>query len=106
MRKRGVLDKTDDLTRELLRQVARQSSTEIAQKRNLSEFAVRRRISNLVSECVIRKFTIEVDDPQLTSAITRVSVSPAAPTSQVRSKVKSVQGSRTRCPRQGSIFPH
>jgi DNA-binding Lrp family transcriptional regulator len=80
---------------EMLRQDARQSNTDIAQRLNLSESAVRRRISNLVSGGVIRKFTIEVDDPQLTSAITWVSVSPAIATSQVSSRIKGVHGVET-----------
>ncbi len=80
---------------ELLRQDARQSNTEIAQKLNLSESAVRRRISNLLGGGVIRRFTIEVDDPQLTSAITWVSVSPSIPTNQVSAKIRGVHGVET-----------
>ncbi len=90
-----MLDKTDQMIIDLLRQDARQSNTEIAQKLNLSESAVRRRISNLLGVGVIRRFTIEVDDPQLTSAITWVSVSPAIPTNQVSTKIRGVHGVET-----------
>lgn len=94
-RRRSVSDKIDELIIGLLRQDARQSNTEIAQRLNLSESAVRRRISNLSGSGVIRKFTIEVDDPQLTSAIMLLSISPAVPTTQVSNKIKGVHGVET-----------
>jgi Lrp/AsnC family transcriptional regulator, involved in the regulation of lysine biosynthesis len=53
---------------------------------------VRRRIANLVSSGRIRRFTIDVDDQHLSSAIVWVSVNPSVPTSQVSNKVKSVAG--------------
>ena len=68
---------------------------EVARKVNLSEAAVRRRISNLVKDGTIKRFTIEVSEPQLTSAITYVSVTPANPTSEVSKKILNVQGVET-----------
>jgi DNA-binding Lrp family transcriptional regulator len=68
---------------------------EVAGKVGLSEAAVRRRISNLVKEGTIRRFTIEVNEPQLTSAITYVSVSPSNPTSEVSKRIRTVQGVET-----------
>lgn len=44
---------------------------------------------------MIKKFTIEVSEPQLTSAITYVSVSPSVPTSEVSKRIRSVSGVET-----------
>ncbi len=43
----------------------------------------------------IKRFTIEVSEPQLTSAITYVSVSPANPTSEVSRRIGTVKGVET-----------
>jgi DNA-binding Lrp family transcriptional regulator len=56
---------------------------------------VRRRVSNLVKDGVVKRFTIEVNEPQLTSAITYVSVNPSHPTSEVSKKIKAVAGVET-----------
>lgn len=90
-RQRG-LDRTDDLIISILSQNSRTSNTEIAQKLSLSESAVRRRVSNLVSSGKITRFTIDVDDRDLSSAITWVSISPGVPTGVVSAKVKDVAG--------------
>ena len=68
---------------------------EVAGKVNLSEAAVRRRVSNLVKDGTIKRFTIEVSEPQMTSAITYVSVAPAHPTSEVSKRIMNVQGVET-----------
>jgi Lrp/AsnC family transcriptional regulator, regulator for asnA, asnC and gidA len=68
---------------------------DIATKVGLSEAAVRRRVSNLVKDNVIAKFTVEVNEPQMTSAITYVSVSPSSPTADVSKKLKAVPGVET-----------
>jgi Lrp/AsnC family transcriptional regulator, involved in the regulation of lysine biosynthesis len=90
------LDKTDELILQILRQDSRLAFVDIASKVGLSEAAVRRRVSNLVKDGMIRRFTIDVDEPQTaTSAITYVSVSPSAPTADVSKKLKSVKGVET-----------
>lgn len=86
------MDRTDELIIEILRENARATNTEVARRLNISESAVRRRIGNLVENGRIRKFTVEVDDQQMSSAITWVAVSPATPTSQVSAKIKEVKG--------------
>jgi Lrp/AsnC family transcriptional regulator, involved in the regulation of lysine biosynthesis len=91
-RKQEGSSKIDDILLSILRQDARMSYTKVAQKLNLSESAVRRRISNLVKSGKIKKFTIEVDDTELSSALTMVSVSPGVPTRDVSSKLKGVKG--------------
>ena len=93
-RRRG-LDKTDEKILEVLSEDSRIAFVEIASKVGLSEAAVRRRVANLTAEGVIRKFTVELDDSDQTSAITYVSVSPAHPTSEVSKLVKSVAGVET-----------
>ena len=91
-RTRGVSDKTDEQIIATLTQDSRISNTDLAAKLNMSESAIRRRIANLKDSGRIRKFTVEVDDQKLSSAITWVSVNPAVPTSQVSARVKQVQG--------------
>ncbi len=90
------VDKTDELILRILREDSRLPFVDIASKVGLSEAAVRRRISNLVNDGTIKRFTIEVSEPQTaTSAITYVSVSPSYPTSAVSKKLESVQGVET-----------
>ena len=90
------MDKTDDQILQILGQDSRAAFVDIAARVGLSEAAVRRRVSNLVKEGTIRRFTIDVDEPQTaTSAITYVSVSPSSPTADVSRKLKSVRGVET-----------
>jgi len=90
------MDKTDEQILTILREDSRLPFVEIAAKVGLSEAAVRRRVANLVRGRTIRRFTIDVDEPQTaTSAVTYVSVSPAAPTADVSRKLKSVKGVET-----------
>jgi len=91
-RTKGVSDKTDDQIIAILSQDSRLSNTEVAHRLSMSESAIRRRIDNLHKSGRIRKFTVEVDDQRLSSAITWVSVNPSVPTGQVSSKVKGVSG--------------
>lgn len=67
----------------------------IGNKVGLSEAAVRRRVSNLLKTGVIRRFSLEVNEPQTTSAIIYVSVSPSIPTSEVSKMVGAVRGVET-----------
>jgi len=92
MKKSEGQDRTDDLIINLLGDNARMSNEKMAQKLNLSESAIRRRVKNLVKSGRIRKFTVEVDDQHLSRAITWVSVSPACPTGLVSAKMKEVTG--------------
>ena len=56
---------------------------------------MRRRVSNLIKDGVIKRFTVEVNEPQVTSAITYVSVSPSHPTSEISKKIVNVAGVET-----------
>ena len=91
-RKRGASDRTDDQIIAILTQDARTSNTSLASKLSMSESAIRQRIKNLQRTGRIRKFTVEVDDQKLSSAITWDSVNPSIPTNQVSSKLKGVPG--------------
>jgi DNA-binding Lrp family transcriptional regulator len=91
-----ALDKIDEHILQILREDSRLAFVDIASKVGLSEAAVRRRVSNLVKEGTIKRFTVDVDEPQTaTSAITYVSVSPSSPTADVSKKLKSVKGVET-----------
>jgi len=92
---RRPLDKIDERILALLSADSRESYVEMAKKVGLSEAAVRRRITGLVEDGTIRRFTIELSEPAQTSAITYVSVSPSNPTSEVSKRIKSVRGVET-----------
>jgi DNA-binding Lrp family transcriptional regulator len=91
-RKQTDSERIDDLLLGILREDSRASNTSIATKLGLSESAVRRRIESLKSSGRIRRFTVEVDDRDLSSAITWVSVDPSIPTRQVSEKIRGVKG--------------
>jgi len=91
-RKQADSDRIDELIIGILKENSRTSNTGIATKLILSESAVRRRIENLKSNGRIRKFTVEVADRGMSSAITWVSVNPSVPTKQVSEKMRSVKG--------------
>jgi len=98
------LDKIDEHILQILRVDSRLAFVDIASKVGLSEAAVRRRVSNLVKEGTIKRFTVEVDEPQTaTSAITYVSVSPSSPTADVSKKLRSVKGVETIYETSGSF---
>lgn len=90
------MDKIDEQILKILREDSRLAFVDIASKVGLSEAAIRRRVFNLVKEGTIRRFTVEVEEPQTaTSAITYVSVSPSFPTANISTNMKSVRGVET-----------
>ena len=91
-RKQADSDRIDELIIGILKENSRISNTDIATKLILSESAVRRRIENLKSNGRIRRFTVEVSDRGMSSAITWVSVNPSVPTKQVSEKMRAVKG--------------
>lgn len=91
-RKQADADKTDDLILGILRENSRVSNTDIATKLVLSESSVRRRIKGMEASGRIRRYTVEVDDRNLSSAITWVSVNPSVPTKQVSESIRGVKG--------------
>ena len=88
-------DKIDERIIEYLSNDSRESFVDIGKKLKLSESAVRRRVKNLVSNGMIKKFTIEVGDKNTTSAIVLVSVDSTIDTSKVSVKLTKLEGVKT-----------
>lgn len=60
-----MVDETDKKIIKILQKNGRTPNTEIAEKLDISEAAVRNRINELQEENVIKRFTIEVDSKKL-----------------------------------------
>ena len=88
-------DKTDEKIIEFLRNDSRESFVDIGKKLKLSESAVRRRVKNLVDAGIIKKFTVEVEEGNTTSAIVLISVESSMDTSKVSSKLTKLHGVKT-----------
>lgn len=59
---------------------------------NLSEAAIRRRVSNLIKTGVISRFTIETNVGPQANAISLLSVNPSFPTAEISGKLKKMRG--------------
>ncbi len=88
-------DKIDERIIGYLKEDSRESFVDIGKKLKLSESAVRRRVKNLVDSKTINKFTIELGEENVTSAIVLVSVDSAADTSKVSLKLAKLEGVKT-----------
>ncbi|HJM01124.1 MAG TPA: HTH-type transcriptional regulator LysM [Nitrosopumilus sp.] len=88
-------DKVDEKIIEYLKEDSRESFVDIGKKLKLSESAVRRRVKNLVDSNTISKFTIEIGEENVTSAIVLVSVDSATDTSKVSLKLAKLKGVKT-----------
>ena len=88
-------DKTDERIIGYLKEDARESFVDIGKKLKLSESAVRRRVKNLVDSKTISKFTIELGEDNVTSAIVLVSVDSTTDTSKVSLKLAKLDGVKT-----------
>ncbi len=88
-------DKIDEKIIEFLKNDSRESFVDIGKKLTLSESAVRRRVKNLIDKGTIKKFTVEVNDSNNTSAIVLISVDSALDTSKVSSKIAKLEGIKT-----------
>lgn len=86
------IDSFDEKIIKILQNDARKPFVEIANTIGLSESAVRRRIKNLIDNNIIKKFTIEIDNSEKTSAITLISVASSSDTSTVTSKLLNLEG--------------
>jgi len=83
---------TDRRILEILRADSRKSFVDIGKQLGLSESAVRRRVKNLIRSGIIKRFTLEVDSGEKTSAITLLSVESSADTSIVTTKLLAING--------------
>ena len=88
-------DKVDERIIGYLKENSRESFVDIGKKLKLSESAVRRRVKNLVDSKTIDKFTIELGEENVTSAIVLVSVDSATETSKVSLKLAKLNGVKT-----------
>jgi len=88
-------DKIDERIIGYLKEDSRESFVDIGKKLKLSESAVRRRVKNLVVSKTINKFTIELGEDNVTSAIVLVSVDSATDTSRVSLKLAKLDGVKT-----------
>jgi DNA-binding Lrp family transcriptional regulator len=88
-------DKIDERIIGYLKEDSRESFVDIGKKLKLSESAVRRRVKNLVDSKTISKFTIELGEDNVTSAIVLVSVDSTTDTSKVSLKLAKLDGVKT-----------
>ncbi len=88
-------DKIDEKIIGYLKEDSWESFVDIGKKLKLSESAVRRRVKNLVDSKTISKFTIEIGEDNVTSAIVLVSVDSATDTSKVSTKLTKLDGVKT-----------
>ncbi len=86
------IDSFDEKIIKILQNDARKPFVEIANTIGLSESAVRRRVKNLIDNNIIKKFTIEINHSEKTSAITLISVASTSDTSTVTSKLLKLKG--------------
>ena len=86
------MDPTDVKIIKILQSDSRKAFVEIANEIGLSESAVRRRVKNLTRREIIKKFTLEVNSGDKTSAITLISVNSTSDTSFVSGKLMGLPG--------------
>ena len=87
-----MVDEIDNKIMELLEQNSRMTYVEIANSVGLSEGAVRNRIQSLVSDNLIKRFTIERSISHGVRALTMIAVEPGIPTFEVSKKVNQLEG--------------
>jgi len=87
-----MVDEIDEKILKLLEENSRMSYVEIGRNVDLSEGAVRNRVQALVSEGVIKRFTIEKSTVHGVRALTMIAVDPGTPTYEVSKRVKSLAG--------------
>ncbi len=88
-------DRVDEKIIDYLKENSRESFVDIGKKLKLSESAVRRRVKNLVDSRTIKRFTLELGEDNVTSAIVLVSVDSATDTSKVSMKLAKLEGVKT-----------
>jgi Lrp/AsnC family transcriptional regulator, regulator for asnA, asnC and gidA len=86
------MDPTDVKIIKILQADSRKAFVEIANEIGLSESAVRRRVKNLIGREIIKKFTVEINSGDKTSAITLISVNSTSDTSSVSKKLMGLTG--------------
>lgn len=85
------LNSIDEKIIHILQIDSRKPFVEIAKQIGLSESAVRRRVKNLLDNNTIKRFTLELNSTNRTSAITLISVSSTADTSAVSAALMNLK---------------
>lgn len=88
----NLLDPIDEKIISILKINSRQPFVEIAKEIGLSESAIRRRVKNLMDTKIIKRFSVELNDKNRTSAITLISVTSTSDTSTVSNALMSLNG--------------
>lgn len=86
------LNSIDEKILSILQSDSRKPFVDIATEIGLSESAVRRRIKNLLDSETIKRFTIELNTKNRTSAITLISVASSADSSAVSTDLMDLKG--------------
>ncbi len=84
------MDEIDKKIIEILKEDSRTPFLKIAEMLGISEGAVRNRVKKLMDKGVIKKFTIEISEPENVKAIVLVKVSPEKETHEVRKDILRV----------------
>jgi DNA-binding Lrp family transcriptional regulator len=87
-----MADEIDERILRLLEENSRMTYVEIGRTVGLSEGAVRNRVQALVSEGVIKRFTIERSSTHGVRALTMIAVNPGRPTYEVSKLVNQLAG--------------
>ena len=87
-----MVDEIDEHIMRLLEENSRMTYVEIGRTVGLSEGAVRNRVQALVSEGVIKRFTIEKSSTHGVRALTMIAVNPGTPTYEVSKRVNQQAG--------------
>ncbi|MEM3550272.1 MAG: Lrp/AsnC family transcriptional regulator [Candidatus Bathyarchaeia archaeon] len=89
------MDEIDKEIIRILKRNGRSTYNEIGKKVGLSEGAVRKRIKDLVSSGVIKKFTLKLALSEGAEAIALVSVKPSIPTSEISGELLKIPNVET-----------
>ncbi len=87
-----MLDDKDYVILRMLRRNARTPYSVIARELGISEVAVRKRILKLLERGVIKRFTIEYEDPGEIRAVVLVKTLPGVKVPEVSQKLVSIDG--------------
>ncbi|MCE4610837.1 MAG: Lrp/AsnC family transcriptional regulator [Desulfurococcales archaeon] len=86
------LDEKDYIILRMLRRNARTPYSEIARRLGISEVAARKRVLKLIERGVIRRFTIDYEDPGEIRAIVLVKTTPGTKVPEVSRRLVAIEG--------------
>lgn len=86
------IDEIDRKVIEILRENARIPNEKLGKKIALSEPAARRRVNNLVSRGVIRRFTVDVEEGGAVQALVFINISPTTPSEKIAKELSRIDG--------------